>query len=229
MRPGASRIGRIVAAMATGRRTLGFLAVTLVALVVSHNLVFLIAYGAGYDEALAHSGHAGAWGTAVAVTLAAAIALFGLGSWRLYRLGVVARALSAGEGGFRPGRAGFVRQLVGLWLGVAAVTTVLFVVQENLERRQIGEALPGLSVLGSAAYPHAAFVITAVALAISFVVALFRWRRDVLVARIRSAATPRFGSPSTSQPRHIGWVERRHASIVVHQGSGRAPPHLGTT
>ena len=212
--------------MATGRRLLGFLAMTLVALVASHNLVFLIAYGAGYDEALAHSGHGGAWGTAVAVTVAAAAGLLGLGSWRLYRLGVVARTLTTGEGRLRPGGVAFTRALIGLWLRLGGATMLLFVVQENLERRRIGESPPGLSVLGSAASPNAALVIGLVALAVAFVVALFRWRRDILVARIRHAHGRRFGAAASNLPLHAGWVERRHASILVHQGSGRSPPQL---
>jgi hypothetical protein len=219
-------IRRIVAFMASLRRLLGFLAMSLVALVVAHSLVFLLAYGSGYDEALAHSGHDGTWRTSVAVVLAAAFALLGLGTWRLHRLGVVARALGASEGGLR-GPNGFVRRLVELWVRLATATTVLFVLQENLEHQRVGGGLPGLSVLGSAEYPNAALVIAAIALAVALVVELFRCRRDVLVARIGAARKPWQG-PAPSVPRHPAiWVERRHASLVVHQFSGRAPPQLG--
>jgi hypothetical protein len=212
--------------MATSRRFLGFLSMTLVALVVAHNLVFLLAYGSGYEEALAHSGHDGTWGTAVAVVLAAAIGLLGLGAWRLYRLGVIARALGATEGGLRPRPSGFVQRLVGLWVRLATATTLLFVVQENLERQHVGEGLPGLSVLGSAEYPDAALVIAVITLAVAFVVGLFRWRRDVLVARIGAGRERWHPAARTAQPRGAAWIERRHASIVVHQFSGRAPPQL---
>src|SRR5712671_1976060 len=195
--------------MATWRRYLGFPAMTLVALVVAHSLVFLLAYGSGYEEALAHSGHDGTWGAAVVIVLAAALGLVGLGAWRLYRLGVVARARAASEVGLRPGPSGFARHLAGLWGRLAGATTLLFIVQENLEHRHIGEGLPGLAVLGSAQYPNAVFVIAAVALAVSFVVVLFRWRRDVLVARITGARECWHGAPRTVQPRPVVWVERR--------------------
>jgi len=221
-------IRRIVATMASARRLLSFVAMTSVALVVAHNFVFLLAYGAGFDEALAHTGHDGTWGTAVAVVLAAALGLLGLGAWRLYRLGVVARSLTATEGRLRPEPKAFARQLVGLWLRLAGATTLLFVVQENLEHQHAGLELPGLSVLGSAEYPDATFVIAAIALAVAFVVSLFRWRRDVLVARITAARGPRFRARPTIQTRRAIWVEPRHASIVVHQFSGRAPPQLST-
>jgi hypothetical protein len=215
--------------MATLRRYLGFPAMTLVALVVAHSLVFLLAYGSGYEEALAHSGHDGTWGVAVVIVLAAAFCLVGLGTWRLYRLGVVARARAVNEGGLRPGPSGFVGRLAGLWVRLAGATTFLFIVQENLEHQHVGEGLPGLAVLGSAQYPNAVFVIAAVALAVSSVVVLFRWRRDVLVARITGAPERWHGAPRTVHPRPVVWVERRHASIVLHRLSGRAPPQLATT
>jgi hypothetical protein len=214
--------------MASWRRLLGFVAISIVSLVVAHNLVFLLAYGSGFDEALAHSGHDGAWGTAVIAVLSAALTLTVLAAWRLYRLGIVARSLSAGEGGLRPAPTGFARQLLRLWIRLTAATTVLFVIQENLEHGHIGESLPGLSVLGSTAYPNAALVIAAVALAVALVVALFRAKRDVLVDRIL-AARARWHRASRMAGRAAVWLERRHASLVVHQFAGRAPPRLQST
>jgi hypothetical protein len=221
-------IGRIVAAMASVRRLLGFIAMTSVALVVAHNLVFLLAYGPGFDEALAHTGHDGTWATAVAVVLSAAVALLGLGAWRLYRLWVVARSLTMTEGSLRPEPNAFARSVVGLWLSLAGATTVIFVVQENLEHQRAGLGMPGLSVLESAEYPHAAFVIAAIAFAVGFVVGLFRWRRDVFIARIAAARSPWSRARPTIPIRRPTWVERRHASIVVHQFSERAPPQFNT-
>jgi hypothetical protein len=215
--------------MATLRRYLGFPAMTLVALVVAHSLVFLLAYGSGYEEALAHSGHDGTWGVAVVVVLAAAFGVIGLGTWRLYRLGVIARGRAASEGGLRPGPSGFARHLAGLWVRLGGATTLLFIVQENFEHQHVGEGLPGLAVLGSAPYPNAVFVLAAVALAVALVVVLFRWRRDVLVARIAGARERWHGAPRTVQRRPVVWVERRHASIVLNRLSGRAPPQPATT
>jgi hypothetical protein len=215
--------------MASSRRLIGFAATSLVALVIAHSVVFLLAYGSGYDEALAHSGHDGAWGTAVAVVLAASIGLLGLGTWRLHRLGVVARGLAARKRDLRPGSGGFARRLARLWLCLTGSTTVLFVLQENLERLHVGQALPAFGVLGSAEYPYAALVIAAITLAVAFVVVLFRWRRDVLVARITAAGARWQEASRTARPRTPAWNELRHASIVVHRVSGRAPPQLGTT
>ena len=223
-----SGIRRIVAAMAIARRVPGFIAMTSVAFVVAHNLVFLLAYGARFEEALAHTGHGETWGTAVAVVLSAAAGLVGLGAWRLYRLGLVVRSGARTAGSLHPAPRDVARRLFVLWLRLAAATTLVFVVQENLEHQAAGLGLPGLSVLGSADYPNAAYVILAIALAVALVVSLFRWRRDVLVARIAAARAPWSGARPAVQARRAIWVERRHASIVVHQFSGRAPPQLST-
>lgn len=201
---------------------------TSVALVVAHNLVFLLAYGSGFGDALADTGHGGTWGTAVAVVLAAAFGLLALGAWRLYRLGIVVRSLATTEGSLRPAPRDFAGRLVGLWLRLTGATTLVFVIQENLEHQHAGLGQPGLSVLGSSEYPNAALVIAAIALAVAFVVNLFRWRRDVFVARIMAARAPLSRARPTIERRRAIWVEHRHASIVVHQFSGRAPPQLSS-
>ena len=135
--------------MASLRRLVGFSVLVLVALVVAHDLVFLLTYGAGYDDALARSGHDGSWTTAVVVVLAAGIGFFGVATWQLCRLGVLAHRFVPVADPRGPNLSGFGRRLVGLWWRLFAATTLLFVIQENLEHQRIGEALPGLSVLGS--------------------------------------------------------------------------------
>jgi len=197
---------------------------TLVALVVAHNLVFLFAYGSRYDEALARSGHDGSWGTAVAVVLAAGIGLFALALWRLYRLRVTARRLDATASVYAPAVQGFGPRLLGLWWRLALVTIVLFVVQENLERLSIGEMLPGLGVLGSDQYRDATLIILGVTLAVAFVGALFRWRRDVLIARIAVALRRSHPLPDGPVRRPATHRDRRPESHVGRGLGVRAPP-----
>jgi hypothetical protein len=210
--------------MAGLRRLHGFGAMTLVALVVAHNLVFLLTYGAGYDEALAHSGHDGSWGTAVGVVLGAGIALLLLASWRLYRLGLIARATLPPAGTYAPSAGDFGRRLVELWWRLTAATTLLFVAQENLEHQRAGEALPGLAVLGSAEYRDAALVIAGVALVVALVGALFRWRRDVLIARIATALRRLRLRPESAVRRPAATRDRRPESPVGLGLGVRAPP-----
>jgi hypothetical protein len=212
--------------MANGRRLLGFLAMMLVALVVAHDLVFLFAYGAAYDEALAHSGHDATWSTAVAVVLAAGFGLLGLAIWRLYRLGLIARTDAPTEGRLDPGPGDFGGRLAGLWLRLAGATTLLYVVQENIEHQRVGEALPGLGVLGSAEYPHAALIIAGVAFAVALVGALLGWRRDLLIARIAAALRMVRRRPAPAFRRAIADRDRRPESIIGCGLALRAPPVL---
>jgi len=210
--------------MASLRRLVGFLALVLVALVVAHDLVFLLTYGAKYDEALAHSGHDGSWATAVVVVLAAGIGLFGVAAWQLHRLGVVARTGAPTAGPDTLSASAFGWRLVGLWWRLCATTTFLFVIQENLEHQRIGEALPGLSVLGSGEYSDAALVIAIVTLVVAFVGALFRWRRDLLFARIASARQARYRRAERIHPRPAATRDGRPESIVGRGLAVRAPP-----
>jgi hypothetical protein len=210
--------------MASLRRLIEFLAMTLVSLVVAHDLVFLLTYGAGYEDALAQTGHDGSWATAVAVVLAAGIGLFGLATWRLYRLGVVARSIDPATRRHTSSAPGFGRRLFGLWWRLWAATTILFVIQENIEHQRIGEALPGLSVLGSGEYSDAALVIAVVTLAVAVVAALFRWRRDLLVARIASASERRHARPGRTLPRPAATRDGRPESFVGRGLAVRAPP-----
>ncbi|HEY7971233.1 MAG TPA: hypothetical protein VID95_14645 [Candidatus Limnocylindrales bacterium] len=214
--------------MARWRRRIGYAAMTLVTLVVAHNLVFVLAYGSGYNEALAHTGHDGAWSTAVVVVISSAFGLLGLAFMRLARLVFLARSLGANDGGLRHGLGGFGRDLAVLSARLAVATTGLFVIQENLEHLGAGEGLPGLSVLGSAEYPDAVLVIGAIALLVAAVASLFRWQRDVLGARILKARHLRQRPLRLLRRPRTSWVELRHASIVAHQFPGRAPPHVST-
>ena len=200
--------------MASLRRLLGSLVMALVTLVVAHDLVFLLAYGSEYDAALARSGHDGAWGSAVAVVLLAAVCLIGVGSWRLYRLGVIVRSLEPSEGPLAPSVRDFARSLLDLWWRLAVAAIVLFVLEENVEHLHVGSTLPGLSVLSSPAYPNAAWIIAGIALLVAFVGSIFRWRRARLLALIATlarttpAARPR-RTPSRRGSRPAAGLTRR--------------------
>ncbi len=209
--------------MRTLTRWVSFASLAIVTLVIAHDLVFVAGYGPQAAAALARTGHGDGWSSAVLVAVAWAACLAGLAVWRLHQLGLVARSFEVTGGPLVPGPARFVRGLVSLWVRLALTTGVLFVIQENLEHQAIGQALPGLSVLSSPQYPDAWLVILATALAFALVVALFRWHRDALIARI---AVARASWPRTIRMarRRLDVVERRHASIVVHQFPGRAPP-----
>jgi hypothetical protein len=189
---------------------------TLVALslVLAHDLVYLARFGSAYGEALVHSGHGLGWSRAVAVVVALGVALAVAAGVQLLRLG--RKASRAGE----PHQAHLeTRVLATLWLQtawwLAAATLVLLTIQENAERSMIGLPAPGLALLATPEYAWGWAIAIAVAGVVAFVAALLRWRREMLLARIRAArsvhvraATPlrRPGLGHAIRPRHLGRV-----------------------
>ena len=204
------------------RRT-AFAGMAAVAFVLAHNLVFLASYGAAYQNALTRTGHDAAWNTAVVAVLGLGLLLFASAVWRLHVLGLLARG-SARPAYQAGGTTGFAGHLGELWLRLTLVTTIWFVVQENLEHRGAGEPLPGLSVLGSSEYPNALIILAAVALGVAVVGALFRWRRDVLVARIAAARQRWRRTPGPTVRTPLARVIRLTGSLLGRRLAVRAPP-----
>lgn len=204
------------------RRT-GFAVMSAVALVLAHNLVFLAGYGPAYGEALGRTGHGATWSSAVLIVLGLGVMLLVAAAWRLRTLGVLARA-AAREAILPSDRRGFVGHLVRLWPRLTLLTLALFVLQENVEHYNIGEPLPGLGVLLSSEYPNALLIFGVVALVVAIVGALFRWRRDVLLARM-AAARPRWRRASGRSVRpSLAWVDGLAGSLLGRRLAVRAPP-----
>lgn len=204
------------------RRT-AFVGMAAVAFVLAHNLVFLAGYGPAYDDALSRTGHDDAWSTAVLVVLGLGVLLLVSATWRLHALGVIARgsALPAYQPAGTRELAGYLGRL---WLRLTLATTLWFVVQENFEHLRIGEPLPGLGVLASSEYPNALIIVAAVALGVAVVGALFRWRRDVLVARIAAARQSWHWTRGAAGRTSLEWVIRLSGSLLGRQLAVRAPP-----
>lgn len=204
-------------------RLTAFAGMAAVAFVLAHNLVFLASYGTAYQDALSRTGHDDAWGTAVLVVLGLGVLLLVSATWRLHALGVLARgsALRA----YQPPATGELAGYLGrLWLRLTLATTLWFVVQENLEHLRIGEHLPGLSVLASSEYPNALLILAAVALGVAVVGALFRWRRDALVARIAAARQRWHRTHGATVRTSLEWVIRLSGSLLGRRLAVRAPP-----
>jgi len=196
----------------------------LVALVLTHNLVYLAAYGAAYEDVLVRTGHDEDWTMAVAVILALATVLVIVAGWRIATLWVEARSLR-GTGTLSPiDPAGLVAAFGVTWLRLGAATGAAFVVQENLERASIGQPLPGLGVLGSIAFPDALPILLAVTFAIALLGTLFRWRIETLAARVAAAHRVRWARPVHAPRRAIPLAHRLAGSIHGRRSAGRAPP-----
>jgi hypothetical protein len=200
-------------------------ALALVAFVLAHNAIFLIAYRASFATALARSGHDEHWTATVIVAAELALALFVAGIARLVQLRRLVRALDGDRfAGPDDGWPGLRRHLVRGWLVMFPVTLALFVGAENLERVNVGLPAPGLGVLDAVGYPASMLILAAASLLVALVEALYRWRHEVLVARIRAARRRWARSTGSLGRREFPWVERRHGSIAGHRIAGRAPP-----
>jgi hypothetical protein len=203
-------------------RVLGVVGSTLVALVLSHSLVFLVRYGSAYGEALAHAGHDLAWTIAVVSSgaLGASLALAGL--FQLRRLNARGAMLGSSVGRTDDPRPGLISRWLTTSGRLAATTAILLTIQENVERAGVGLPAPGIGLLLSADYPWAVCIVVAVGFAVGLVISLFRWRRDVLVARLRAARQVERHAVAAPAPT---WIPLRPVASVLGRAQGlRAPP-----
>jgi len=212
-----ARLGRAVVPLASG----------LVALVLSHSIVYLVRYGSAYGEALAHNGHDGAWTLAVWSTAILGGTLVVAGAARLASL---ARAVR--RGGLAPAdrqvgsdRASWIRTWFSGAIRLAVVVAVLLTIQENVEHLAAGLPLQGAALLFSPEYPFGLAIVAAVSVAVSLVVALYRRRRDELVARLRRDAAA-YAAPVRRSARPVRNLLPPPASILGRIGGLRAPPAL---
>ena len=200
-------------------------ATALAALVLAHNLVFLFHSWAGFGRALTNTGHGQGWVTAAIVSLTLGGALVVAAAWRLRGLERQARHLGLSVLPTEPDRRAMARRWLTWWVALVVVTALLFVLEENVELASIGQRLPGIGALVSNQYPNAMLIIALVALAVSFVAALFGWKLEALIARLRAERAPH-AAPARSMPKFGDPMDRRPTSILGRRLAGRAPPVL---
>lgn len=200
-------------------------ALSLAALALSHELIYLIAHGAGegYETAMREGGHDRYWTSFLLIVTLVTSGLSAVGVAqvrRLRRLAAAMRAESVRVGDVGPSR--FFGLLGPLWLRLSATVMVAYVLQENIETASTGAPLPGLGVLGG---EHA--VALPVMLAVSFLVAtvgaLVGWRREVILARLRAAAQRRLRTVAATLRPPIANDRPTHFSQGRRNGV-RAPP-----
>ena len=108
------------------------------------------------------------------------------------------------------------------WVALAVVTALLFALEENVELASIGQRLPGIGILLSDQYPYAMGIITLVALAVSFVAALFGWKLEALIARLGAQCAPTRRRTSRSQRSATHWTgDPPQFSVVASQDAPR--------
>src|SRR5262249_50072562 len=76
------------------------------------------------------------------------------------------------------------------WAGIAAAVAALLALSDNLEHALIRAPLPGLSVFDCSEYQGTVPILLAISLTVAFIRALYRWRRTVLLSRLRILRDP---------------------------------------
>ncbi len=183
-------------------RYLGLSVLVLATLALAHQLIYVVAHGAGdsYRQAMTAAGHDTYWSSFVLAVGIVSGVLLAVAFTQLRRLTMLARAASVGSLTVRDeSPRALLRIVTPLWARVTVVTTIAFLIQENVEVATVGHAMPGL---GAIAGEHALAVpfIASVALVVAFVRGLVRWRRDILLARLRSARRPRASADIVLRP-----------------------------
>lgn len=192
-------------------------------LALSHHIVYLLAHGNGpaYAKAMTQAGHDRYWTSFLIAVGGVSAALAMVSVHQLRRLARLAEA--ARIGGVQVRDASLWRLMAMIpprWLQVTAGTTVAFVLQENVETVGMGVPMPGLGMV-SGDHLFAVPIIALVSLLLATVSALVRWRRDLLLARLRSTARPL--GPRSSQRRAASAPSRRRIATGSPHGV-RAPP-----
>lgn len=197
----------------------------LAALVLGHDLTYLVTYGPDYRTALLRTGHGETWTVAVITVSVLSAVLVLLAGFRLATLTLQARAHAAHVRPVPNGRpADLLRELIGLWGLILVAAALLFVLNENVERAVNHLPTIGIAVLaGSAGNLVPLLVLTTVTGVVATVAALYRWRRDTLVAHLRAAGATWSRATSARLPRP--WPSlRRPITVISRSIAGRAPP-----
>jgi hypothetical protein len=193
-------------------------------LVLAHNLVFLLSAGDEAGAVLAATGHDGTWFGAVRMVIAGS-ALLGLAAaFRIAVLWRTARRLERETGQLvHPDWRAMRGLLLRTWAGIALVTTLWFVLQENSERLSIGEAAPLLGPLLDGGIGGPLLLIPLISLLTALVGTLLRWGVSVLLARIVAARLSRRRDRAPAIHRPAGRVA--HPAALLARSLGlRAPP-----
>ena len=195
----------------------------LASLAVAHELIYLGAHGTGdaYRLAMTETGHDGYWSNFVIGVGVVSTILLGVGITQLRRVARLASASGAGTLRVRDESIGHLARLVlPLWGRVATLTAIVFLLQENIETASVGNQMPGLYALAGQ-HGTALPLIVAVSFVVALTRALVRWRRDVLIARMRRTSPPRQTAPEAPRPVESLLVQ---SADGVRRNGVRAPP-----
>lgn len=200
---------------------LAFWALAGIALLASHDLIWLAQTGPGeaLTTTLRRGGHS-YWGAASSILTFAGLAA---ATWAVIRILQLGRSSGSADVPMRTGVRPYVRRAGGAWLRLFAVVATGFVLQENLEHAVThGHGLWAGALLGPE-YPLALPVVATITLMAALVAAAFVTAERILLARLAS------GGPRLRAPRCVQRPARRlglSGAVDAHTHAGRGPPTL---
>jgi hypothetical protein len=196
-----------------------------IALVVSHDAVFVVQEGPGHAlaTALRQGGHE--YWTLVSSCLAALALAVGMRSLvYLFRLRRWADVL--GERRRPISTATYLRRAVVVWARLAPLVAIGFLLQENVEHFATHGHLIGLGALGGAEYPLALPVIGAISLLAALGAGAFSVTERELIVRVSDALRRATVRAPRRLARPDGILRLATVPVLARAGAGRAPPHL---
>lgn len=206
------------------RGPVAFWAMAGMALLVSHDAVFLAQVGPGHDlvRTLRDAGHE-YWGIA-----SLALGLVGAASLAATMIRVRALRQNAASVGAAPISRSrpYVMRWLATWVRLLAIVAIGFAVQENVEHMVGHNHPPGLGALIGPEYPLALPVIAMITGLAAFVAAAVRQTEGAFLAAITDAMRPFIGRA----PRRTLRPPRRLLTILssplARAGAGRGPPPM---
>jgi hypothetical protein len=201
-----------------------FWALAGLALLGSHDLVYLVQVGPGEDVArlLRQAGH-GYWGSASLVVAAISAVSAGAMALRLVSLRRTARSLGAPA---LPGTQPFRSRWTGAWVRLSAVVLLAFVLQENVEHWLTHGHLLGLGAVVGPEYPLAIPLIGAMGALAAAAIALIGRVEGELLVRIASALARALQRRPLRHHRPDLGLARPGLSPLAGAAAGRAPPSV---
>lgn len=195
----------------------------LAALALGHELTYLVAHGAdGFAAAMTERGHDRYWTSFLSVVVIVVGILATIAVIQLQRLRRLADLMRSSRD-IHVSDLGVARlvELFGpMWLRVTAVVLLAYFAQENTEVAAIGGRLPLLGVFAGEHWVALPILVLASGL-VAMVGALVRWRREVLLRKLRLAQGFR-RPPVARQPTSV--VQQPKSVLSARRNGVRAPP-----
>jgi len=199
-----------------------FWALAGVALLLSHDAIFLVQLGPGESltRTLRAAGH-DYWGVASLVLAAIGVAAAARAALRIHAL----RRRLAGLGVRRPKPIGssISARLASTWLRIFAIVAIGFAIQENLEHLAVHGHAIGVGALLGPEYPLAIPMIALISGVAALIAAAVGNAESTLVAVI-AAVLRAHGRAPRSLARPPMRVALGRVSPIAHSLAGRAPP-----